>query len=266
MEEVEKMDAMEKMEEYARKNYYNEKLYPSTKLLLGIVLSLTSFLIPLNGAGYIIMLFCILLSLITGVFKEYISQFIKVILPIIIILFIFQLIIVSGEEVLFSIGFISITREAVDAAIAYSSNIGAIATSITLVFQMTSTNLIIKSLENTNLPKNAVFVISSTLQFLPQAKEQSNTIKEAQQSRGLETEGSIVTKIKSFVPMIIPLALSTISSNEERVLTLESRGFSSDKKRTGLYRSKKTQLDNYVQILLIASLISLIIWRVFIWR
>lgn len=265
MEEVGKMEML-KMEEYARKNYYNERLYPSTKLLLGIVLSLASFLIPLKGAGYIIMFFCVLLSFITKVFKAYMSQFIKVILPIIIILFIFQLIVVNGKEVLFSLGFISITREAVDAAIAYSSNIGAIAASITLFFHMTSTNLIIKSLENTNLPKNAVFVISSTLQFLPQAKEQSNTIKEAQQSRGVETEGSIITKIKSFVPMIIPLALSTISSNEERVLTLESRGFSSDRKRTGLYKSKKTQLDNYFQIFLIVCLILLIVWRVFIWR
>jgi len=266
MDKTEEMEIMKEMEEYAQKNYYSEKLYPSTKLFLGIVLSLASFLIPLKGAGYIIMFFCILLSFFVGIFKSYISQLMKVILPIITILFLFQLIVTIGEEELFSFGFISITKEAIDAAVAYSSNIGAIATSITLFFHMTSTNLIIKSLENTNLPKNAVFVISSTLQFLPQAKEQSDTIKEAQKSRGVETEGSIITKVKSFVPMIIPLALSTISSNEEKVLTLESRGFSSDKIRTKLYKSKKTKLDSYFQLFLIISLVILIVGRVFIWR
>jgi len=251
------------IEKYAQENYFNEKYYPTTKLIVALFLSFLSFVIPVTGFGYIIVLVCILLSAFFHVFKSYTMQLIKVLVPIILILFIFQLLIVSGNNVLFNVWVIEVTEEAVLAGINYTSIIAAIAASIMLFFNITSTNHMIKNLENSGLPKNAIFVISSTLQFLPQAKEQSDTIIEAQESRGIEVTGSIFKKFKSFIPMIIPLALSTIASNEERILTLESRGFSSASKTTKLYTLEKKKHDYIIQYTILILSILIAIWRIF---
>ena len=50
-------------------------------------------------------------------------------------------------------------------------------------------------------------------------------------------------RMKAFVPMIGPLVLSSIQQIEERVLTLESRAFSSGAKKTSIYELKKQKAD-----------------------
>ncbi|MEB3365106.1 energy-coupling factor transporter transmembrane component T [Lactobacillus sp. R2/2] len=71
-----------------------------------------------------------------------------------------------------------------------------------------------------------MFVLASTIQVVPQLMWQSNIINEAQQARGVETTGSLWQRIKTFIPMMGPLVLSSVEQNEEKVLTLQARGFS----------------------------------------
>lgn len=244
----------------------SEKLYPSTKFLLAVVLSLTTLLLPVPGTGYYILMINIILAIINRVGKEYLSTFIKVLLPIALLMFVFQLFIVRGQVELFSVGPLSATEEGLDSAIKFSSNIIGVASSIVFFFQTTKVSSIIKALENTNLPKNVIFVINSTMLLVPQASQLSNTIMEAQQSRGVEMDGSMWTRLKSFVPLLSPLVLSTISANEEKVLTLESRGYSSPNKKTVLFPIYKQNKDRIIEAFLWTGLIALIAGRVFIWR
>ena len=102
--------------------------------------------------------------------------------------------------------------------------------------------------------------------FVPESQKLSKVIMEAQQSRGVEMNGSIIQRIKSFVPMISPLVLSTISNNEEKVLTLESRGYSFHAKRTILFPIKKTLRDRLLFWASIILLIGLILGRLIIWK
>ena len=257
---------MDNIEQYFIDNYKEEKIYTSTKFLFTIIMCLTPFLIPINGIGYGIVIVNIAIAMFTGVFVKYMRQMLSVLLPIALLMFVFQLFIVRGEQLLFSLGPLTATQEGLDSAISFSSNIAGIASSIMLFFQLTGTKAIINALQNANLPKTAVFVISSTMLFLPESSNMSKVIREAQESRGVEMQGSIITRIKSFVPMLTPLALSTISSNEEKVLTLESRGFSSKVKPTRLFSTQKKKSDTLIEIFLWIVLIGLIIGRIFIWR
>lgn len=255
-----------KMESFVSRRYGVEKIYPTTKLLFALVLCAATFLLPFKGAGYYIFLINIGLAVMSNKFKSYVALAGKTLVPIIMLMFIFQLFVVSGTHELFGFGPFRATQESLTSAILFSSNIAGIASSIMLFFQLTPTRSLIKAMENANIPKTAIFVINSTLLLVPEASKLSKTIMEAQQSRGVETEGSLLMRIKSFVPMISPLVLSTISNNEEKVLTLESRGFSCSNKRTVLFPLKKNKRDRLLNWTSVFIFVGLIIWRVLLWK
>ena len=85
---------------------------------------------------------------------------------------------------------------------------------------------------------------------------------DSQKSRGVETEGNIFVRSGAFIPVFVPLVLSSIANTEERAITLEARGFSSGSKRTRLYDIEKSKYDNSVVVLLFFYLILCVIWRV----
>src|SRR5699024_8184813 len=107
-----------------------------------------------------------------------------------------------------------------------TSKIVAISSSIIWFFQVTSVKHIIYALEKSGVSSKVTFVIASTIQLIPQMLQLSKTITDAQKARGIETEGSMMNRIKAFIPMIGPLVLSSIQQTAERVLALESRASS----------------------------------------
>ena len=143
-----------------------------------------------------------------------------------------------------------------------TSKITAIASAIMTFFETTKVKDITYALEHTGTPRKVTFLISSTIQLIPQMSSLSKTITDAQKSRGIETEGGLMTRIKAFVPMLGPLVLSSIQQTEERVLALESRAFSAKGKKTSIYVLNKTGLDLVLEIASVIFLIGYVVWRV----
>ena len=84
----------------------------------------------------------------------------------------------------------------------------------------------------------------------------SQTITDAQRARGIETDGSILTRLKALLPMMGPLVLTSIQQIDERVLTLEARGFSAPARKTAYYSIEKTAVDYVIVAICIVSLIA----------
>ena len=87
----------------------------------------------------------------------------------------------------------------------------------------------------------------------------------AQKARGVETEGSLLVRAKVFIPTIIPLVLSSITGTEERALTLEARGFSSNTVHTHLYDIHASKQDKLVNMIITILLVLVIIGRIILW-
>ena len=117
------------------------------------------------------------------------------------------------------------------------------------------------SLEKLGLNSKAAFILMLTLQMIPEMQKQSMVIMDSQKSRGVETEGNIFIRSKALIPVFIPLVLSSIANTEERAITLEARGFSSENKRSRLYDIEKSKYDNPFRIVLVIFLILCVIWR-----
>lgn len=239
-----------------------ENLYPSTKFYLVLFFAVTVFIVPSYWYAYAVLPVCMILAYFAGCFKEFSNLALKALLLIVVFIFILQSFFYPGTDILWSLGIFSIKREGILFSLALTSKIVAIASAFILFFRTTKVKDIAYALEQVGAPPKATFVILATLQIIPEMKKLSYVIMDAQRTRGVETEGKLSVRIKAFLPTLSPLILGSIANTEERVLTLESRAFTANVRKTSLYSIAKTSADRFVLILLAALLILMIVGRI----
>src|SRR5690554_6631982 len=78
---------------------------------------------------------------------------------------------------------------------------------------------------------------------------------DAQKARGLELEkGSLMKRIRNYVPVLIPLIVSAIRRSLELAEAMESRAWGATKKRTNSYALKLHRGDFVLLTIIIAIL------------
>lgn len=83
------------------------------------------------------------------------------------------------------------------------------------------------------LPYRVGFAISTSLRLVPTIASSTVTISQAQRSRGLDLDsGGLFERIKKFLPLLVPVFISTIRSTNIFGMALESKGFGARKDRT----------------------------------
>ena len=244
-----------------------KNLYPTTKFIGVIVIILSAFIVPGWKYSYSIFFVCALIALISGKLKGYLLITVNSLGILIFFMFLIQAVLIPSGEILYKIGFINVYKDGFYQALNFSSKLVAFTSAFILFFRVTTVKDFILSLENMGLHPKVTYVIMSTLQMIPEMKKEAGVISDAQKTRGVETEGNIFVRVKAFVPVLIPLVLSSIAKTEERAITLESRAFSSGAKKTRLYNIKKTKNDTIAIIILVVFLLLCIGWRVLtIWH
>ncbi len=88
------------------------------------------------------------------------------------------------------------------------------------------------------LSYRASFVFINVFQIIPVLSKEMTQITDAQRSRGLEMEGNILTRVKAFAPIIIPVVCNSIMKVQNQAIALTTKGFSSEGKKS-IYRELK---------------------------
>jgi len=97
------------------------------------------------------------------------------------------------------------------------------------------------------LPYRVGFTISTALRLVPTIASSIYTISQAQRSRGLDLEsGSILQRMKKYVPLLIPVFISTIRNTNTFGMALESKGFGAKKDRTFYLKLEMGNLDYFI--------------------
>lgn len=237
-----------------------KSLYPSTKALIVLLLILLSMMSSKWQVQLCLIAVTMILALFSGTLVRLIKLFFESLALIVVFLFVLQVFFISYPDSHKIWWVIKFSQTGLNTATMLASRIIAISLPIIWYFLVTSSDVIIQALDQTKLPKKAIFVLASTIQVVPQLMWQSNIISEAQQARGVETTGSLWQRIKTFIPMMGPLVLSSVEQNEEKVLTLQARGFSNPTSRTTLHHISKKRIDYLLDIILCLVLVVFVIW------
>jgi energy-coupling factor transport system permease protein len=141
----------------------------------------------------------------------------------------------GGRDVLLRIGPITATGEGLGFALEVLARIFAISGAITLFYLTTRPAELVVDLERRGVSSRVAFVANASVQTVPGMVDRAAQITAAQRARGLDTEGSLLRRIRGIVPIVAPVILGSLGEVEERTMTLEARGFSRPGRRTLLW-------------------------------
>ena len=239
-----------------------KNLYPLTKFYLAVSLLISAFILPNYIYGYLLILICGIIVYFYGKLGIYLKRVFFSLFFLTLIIFAVQGLMIPSNEIMAKFGFITVYKAGIITAAKLTSKISALVSTVTMLTLVSKAKEFTVALEKKGLNSKAAFILLLSLQMIPEMKKQSDVIMDSQKARGVETEGNVFVRFKALLPVFIPLVLGSIVNTEERVITLEARGFSIGEKRTILNELKETKNDKIVKIILVIFLILCIAWRI----
>jgi len=256
----------ERLSFYVKRDSPLHHLNPLTKLTLVLGLVLISFLSPWYWTPHALLVLAVFpLSFVGKVNREFLRTLLRLILPAASFLFFMQAFFQPiGDQVVFKIWFLDITKESLLFALRNATRIIVMVSSFTLFLLTTHPSELMSDLTRRGLPPQFAYVIISTLQILPQMQAKAQTIIAAQRSRGLDTQSSFFRRMGSLFPLIGPLVFGSLVEVEERAIAIEARGFTSTRAKTSLYEIPDTSLDKALRWVLIGLVILSILLKLWL--
>ena len=127
---------------------------------------------------------------------------------------------------------------------------------------------LLKPLKYIKFPVHELALIMSiALRFIPTLIDETNRIISAQKARGADFEsGNIFKRIKSIIPILIPLLISAFRRAEELGDAMDARCYSGSKNRTK-YKKLKFGCRDVIVLLLFAALIAgVVLLNIYCWE
>jgi len=124
-----------------------------------------------------------------------------------------------------------------------------------LYVSVTTPYEIVQSFQLLHLPFKIGFAFSTALRFLPVMFNDTKQIMEAQMSRGLDLQsGNILQRIRGYVPIFIPLLVKMMKGVQELSLSLETRCFGVNPKRSFVKEARLKMLDYAAAAIMILAI------------
>jgi energy-coupling factor transport system permease protein len=242
------------------------RLHPLTKILLTLFLIIAGLALPGNWTGYFLIL-CIIfpLALWGKVFSNLLQIVWKITLPIAISVILIQSLFWGKGTPIFQFWILSPKIEGAQYAAISLGRIFLIMTDFLLFSMTTRPDTLMIALKQVGMPSSIAYIIVTTLQIVPSFQRKASAILDAQRSRGLETEGNILTRARALVPIILPLVLGSLVEVEERAIAIEARAFNSNRKETNLIEITDSQKQKNLRFGMILAMIACIILGI-LWR
>lgn len=227
------------------------RLDPRSKIIWTALLMVAVFIIN-TWQEYVMMgAFIILLLVISGIPVKQSLKGIKPLVMILAITAILNIFFVQGTP-LVKLGPVVITYEGIISAIMLFFRLVMLVVSASLM-TLTTTPMamtdgierMMKPLERIGVPAHEIaMMMSIALRFIPTLMEETERIMKAQASRGADFDtGNLLKRVKSFIPVLVPLFVSAFKRADELAEAMEARCYRGSKGRTRLKQIRFTRLD-----------------------
>jgi len=240
--------------QYFPGNSVIHRMDPRMKLILTIIYIVGVFMVA-NLLGYVIALaFLYLVVRLSGIRFSYLLKGVKPLRFIIIFTFLLNLFFVQGETPLVSLGFFTLTLEAVENAVYFALRLVFLVMGTSVLTLTTSPVRLTDGLERLMHPLSRfhfpshelAMMMTIALRFIPTLLEETDKIKKAQMARGADFEsGNLLARAKAMIPLLVPLFVSAFKRANDLAMAMEARCYRGGDHRTRLKELKYTKLDLY---------------------
>ena len=244
------------------------RLDPRVKLV-GTFTYLISLFIVSSFAGYLLAgLFLFAMIKLSNVPFRYIVRGMKTILFLLLITVFFNLFLTPGE-VIWQFWIFKITREGVSFAVKMALRLSLLILGSSIMTLTTTPTQLTDALESLMNPLKKVRVpvheiammMSIALRFIPILMEETDKIMKAQIARGADFESrNLIKKIKSMVPLLVPLFISAFRRANDLAMAMEARCYRGGEGRTKmkpLVYSSKDRVAYLILLLFFAACIAM---------
>ena len=247
---------------YVDKDTYLTRMHPFTKLCY-IFTAIVASLVAGKLWAFAAFIGISLVMLISGKIIRKVFPLIAFSFTILITIFLIHgLFNHENATLLFAAGPLKFYQEGMLYALRISLNVLNMLLAFAVFVLTTRPVELVEDLERIGFSPKIGYVVSSVVQIVPQMSGTMNTIMDAQRSRGLETEGSLLTRAKSFLPLISPVVMSSLINTRERAIALEIRGFEAGQKKTYLREDKMKNSDRIWCVILLLLIIAAVAIRI----
>jgi energy-coupling factor transport system permease protein len=231
---------------------------PITKLLGLLWVVLAAFLLPPPA---LIGLVCLVAfaALSTGMFRSLLRS-----LRIPAVLFASILLVNAcfypgAHDVLARLGPLTVTGEGLTFGVVSAGRLlVAFSASILFLFSTLADDLL-EALVARGISHRIAFVVLSTVQMVPRLQSRVDDILEAQQARGLQTGGSLLSRLRALLPLAGPIVLGSLIDVRERTFALEARAFGARPERTAYRTVADPAIDRPLRWLILAGFIGVVV-------
>ena len=216
------------------------KLDPRVKLS-GTLLFLISLFLIKNIWGYgIATLFLAYVIQSSKVPFKYMIRGLRAVLLLLLVTVLFNLFLTQGET-LFQIWRLRITKEGLRIAVFMAFRLTYLIIGSSVMTLTTTPNHLTDGMESLLSPLKRIHVpvheiammMSIALRFIPILREETDKIMKAQMARGADFEsGNMIKKVKSLVPLLVPLFISAFRRANDLAMAMEARCYQGGEGRT----------------------------------
>lgn len=246
---------------YVVRNSFIHKIDPITKIIYCLVAASSPYIISDHIFTLLMMIVSISLLLLGKVFQKMIPLYVLSFFILVTIVIIQGIFYPGNVTPLIIIGPVTFFKEGLLLALLLILRIINMISAFGVLILTTKVDDLIRALVKKGLSPRIGYIIGSVLQIIPLMSATVRTISDAQRSRGLETEGKLLTRMKAFIPLMGPVIINSLIATKERAIALEMRGFNSRKKKTFLDDEKEFIPGKSLQIVLLIFFIAVIVWR-----
>lgn len=242
------------------------RLDPRIKIVLAIVLIVGLFVAQSFYSYAACMVFLAVAVILSKVPVSFIFKGMKAILFIMVFTAVINVFFTDGR-ILFKLGFLRVTYEGIIVAITMVLRLFLLVT-ITSVLTLTTSPImltdgiesLLKPLKVIKVPAHEIaMMMTIALRFIPTLMEETDKIIKAQSARGADfTTGSLMSRAKAMIPILIPLFISSFRRADELATAMECRCYKGGEGRTKLKVLKLATRD-FVALFAVAVLMALII-------
>lgn len=217
------------------------RLDPRTKLIGAISFIIIIFLAN-NWISYLALIAFVLTAVkLSGIDPKFFINGVKPLIWLIMFTVILQILFTSGQTIWFKFGPIIISQEGVLNGVYIFFRfvliifMSTILTLTTMPLSLTDAiEFLLRPLSAIKVPVHEIaLMLSIALRFVPTLMDETEKIMNAQRARGIDFgEGNIYEQMKSIVPLLIPLFVSSFNRAEELATAMEARGYKGGEGRT----------------------------------
>lgn len=247
---------------YIPGNSIIHKLDPRSKLLAMIIYIVIIFWANNLITNLIMLTFTLIIVFLSKIKLSFFLNGLKPMIGIILFTTLFQMFFNHTGHIVFQFWLLKITDIGMSQALLIFMRFVLIIFFSTLL-TLTTTPLSLSDAVESLLQPLAIFkvpsheiglMLSLSLRFVPTLMDDTTRIMNAQRARGVDFgEGNLVQKVKSIIPILIPLFASSFKRADSLAIAMEARGYKGGEGRTK-YRVLDWSLKDSIAICLVFGL------------